>query len=295
MIRTHKRKRKGRWAALALLFAVTLTLALPSLAAGDGGTTPREERSAHRVITVMRSGEPIPVDARLVGNTTYVGLRSFTDALGDYRIAWNAKTRTATVTGVGMTLTASDLGLVTMANGRALYHESPARILPNGSLYIPVRVLTKAFGLSLEWDGVNYAIDLSGRVTHIESGDRFYNKDDLNWLSRIISAESRGEPLLGQIAVGNVVLNRVRSPMYPNTIYGVIFDRKHGVQFSPILNGSIYTAPYLLSVTAAKICLEGTSLDDRILFFMEPRASTSTWISDNRPFAFRIQNHYFYY
>ncbi len=293
MIRTHRRK--GAGIAAFLLLSLLFLMAVPSLAAGEAQGEAREERVAHRVISVKRNGSPIALDARLIGDTTYVGLRSFTDAVGDYRIAWNAKTREATVTGKGLTLKTADLGYVTVANGRYLYYEKPSLILSNGSLYIPVRVAVKAFGLSLTWNGSDYSIDLTGKVAHIESGDSFYNKDDLYWLSRIISAESRGEPLLGQIAVGNVVLNRVRSPMYPNTIYGVIFDRKHGVQFSPILNGSIYKEPYSLSVIAAKICLEGTSLDNKILFFFEPRASTSSWISDNRPFAFRIQNHYFYY
>lgn len=49
---------------------------------------------------------------------------------------------------------------------------------------------------------------------------------DLYWLSRIISAESRGESLKGQIAVGNVVLNRVEEDDFPDTIPAVIFDRK---------------------------------------------------------------------
>ena len=123
----------------------------------------------------------------------------------------------------------------------------------------------------------------------------YYKDDELYWLSRIISAESRGESLLGQIAVGNVVLNRMRHPDYPSTIYGVIFDKKYGVQFSPIADGSIYSPPTYSSTLAAKICLEGVSVSDKILFFMEPKASTSSWISDNRKYAFTIENHYFFY
>ena len=121
-----------------------------------------------------------------------------------------------------------------------------------------------------------------------------YNENDLYWLSRIISAEARGESLEGQIAVGNVVLNRVRHASYPSTIYGVIFDRKHGTQFSPVSMGTIYRTPSESSVIAAKICLEGYSISDEILFFMNPRIATSNWISKNRPFAFRIGNHDFY-
>ena len=84
-----------------------------------------------------------------------------------------------------------------------------------------------------------------------------YSEEDLYWLARIISAESRGEPLEGQIAVGNVVLNRVDSDNYPDTIKEVIFDRNHGVQFEPVENGTVYDDPTPTSVLAAKLALEG--------------------------------------
>ena len=61
--------------------------------------------------------------------------------------------------------------------------------------------------------------------------DSAYDYEDLYWLSRIISAEAKGEGFTGQIGVGTVVLNRVRSSQFPNTIYGVIFDRKNGTQY----------------------------------------------------------------
>ena len=60
------------------------------------------------------------------------------------------------------------------------------------------------------------------------------------WLSRILYAEANTEPLAGKIAVGNVIMNRVKSPEFPDTIYSVIFDRKYGVQFTPVANGSVY-------------------------------------------------------
>ncbi len=130
---------------------------------------------------------------------------------------------------------------------------------------------------------------------YIESGDEFYDADILYWLSRIISAESRGEPLLGQIAVGNVVQNRVRSDEFPDTYRGVIFDRKWGVQLTPVANGTVYDAPAEISVLAAKICLEGYTVSDEVLYFYEPAASTSSRIGDNREFAFRIGCHVFFY
>ena len=99
---------------------------------------------------------------------------------------------------------------------------------------------------------------------------------------------------LGQIAVGSVVMNRVKSSLYPNTIWGVIFDRKYGVQFSPIIDGAIYQTPTASAVAAAKICLEGFDVNSSALFFLYPRHSTSSWIPNNRTYIFSIGKHDFY-
>jgi N-acetylmuramoyl-L-alanine amidase len=137
-------------------------------------------------------------------------------------------------------------------------------------------------------------IKISGSYKPLVSADKFYREDEVFWLARIIHAESRGEALIGQIAVGNVVLNRVKSAYYPNTIYGVIFDRKYGVQFSPILDGSIYNTPGYNAVLAAKIALEGYDLSDGAFFFLNVKLATSSWIPRTREYAFTIGNHDFY-
>jgi N-acetylmuramoyl-L-alanine amidase len=137
-------------------------------------------------------------------------------------------------------------------------------------------------------------VRITGKYSPIIHASKYYRSDEVLWLARIIHAESRGEPLLGQIAVGNVVLNRVRSSSYPNTIYGVIFDRKYGVQFSPVLDGTIYNTPSYNSTLAAKICLEGYDISDGALFFLRPELSTSSWIPNNRPYSFSVGKHDFY-
>jgi len=135
---------------------------------------------------------------------------------------------------------------------------------------------------------------LSGRISPLISAERFYDPEAVLWLARLIYAESGGESLLGQIAVGNIVMNRVRSPEYPNTIWGVIFDRKYGVQFSPVANGRIYNTPSYTARLAAMICLEGFSLSREMLFFLEPTISTSHWIPKTRKYVFTIGHHDFY-
>ena len=229
----------------------------------------------------------------IIDSTTYVGLRSFCELFGNYDITWNGATRTAKVVGDGLSLTVTNGDLYIYANGRCLYTVTPIRIIDD-RICVPIRPLAKALGVDVSWNAESRSVILTDTGKSFLWADSFYNEDDLYWLSRIISAEAKGESLKGQIAVGNVVLNRVRSKSYPNTIYGVIFDRKHGTQFSPVAFGTIYQNPSASSVIAAKICLEGYSLSNDILFFVNPRLATSTWIEENRKYEFTIGNHNFY-
>lgn len=125
--------------------------------------------------------------------------------------------------------------------------------------------------------------------------DAAYDYEDLYWLSRIISAEAKGESFTGQIGVGTVVLNRVRSREFPNTVKGVVFDTKYGTQFTPVANGTIYQAPTQSAIVAAKMCLDGYVLSDSVLYFLNPGIATSSWIQNNRRYAFRVGNHEFYH
>ena len=231
--------------------------------------------------------------AAIIDSVTYVGLRSFCDLFGDYDISWSDSTKTAKVTGEGLSMTVTSGDLYIYANGRCLYTVTPIRIIDN-RICVPVRAVAKALGVDVSWNEKTRSVELTDTGKAFLWADSFYNADDLYWLSRIISAEAKGESLKGQIAVGNVVLNRVRSSSYPNTVYGVIFDRKHGTQFSPVSFGTIYQKPTASSIIAAKICLEGYSLSNDILFFVNPRLATSTWIERNRTYEFTIGNHNFY-
>ena len=109
-----------------------------------------------------------------------------------------------------------------------------------------------------------------------------------------ISAESRGEALLGQIAVGNVVLNRAASADFPNTIYSVIFDSRWGGQFEPVRNGTIYDAPAPSSIVAAKLCLEGANAVGDSLYFLAPALTSNHWAMNQRTYVTTIGCHWFY-
>jgi N-acetylmuramoyl-L-alanine amidase len=233
-------------------------------------------------------------EAAILDSVTYVPLRSFSELFLADSITWDTRTQTATVKKGSTDVNVRSNIYYIEAEGRYFYSSAPTRNVDD-RIFVPIRIIAKALSIEVEWDQERRTVVLEDSGKALASASKFYDSDDLYWLSRIISAESAGEPLIGKIAVGNVVLNRRAHRSYPNTVYGVIFDRKGGTQFTPAVTGSIYKAPSAESVIAAKICLEGYSVDEGILFFMNPRIATNNWISRNRPFAFRISNHDFYY
>ncbi|MDI6907197.1 MAG: LysM peptidoglycan-binding domain-containing protein [Thermoanaerobacterales bacterium] len=94
---------------------------------------------------------------------------------------------------------------------------------------------------------------------------------DLELLARLITAEADDQPYLVKVAVGAVVLNRVRSQLFPNSIPGVIYDTAYGhFQFEPVLNGWINRPPSPDAVRAARDALAGWDPTGGALYFFEP-------------------------
>lgn len=240
---------------------------------------------------VVINGSVISTKGFYLGDSFYIPFRAVASALG-FSYSYSSATRTSVMSGKGVTLTATDGCYSVYSNDRPLFSLSPVVIMNDGKMYLPAESFAKATGMNMVISGGK--ISLNGSITPLAHANSFYDADEVLWLARIIHAESSGEPLLGKISVGNVVLNRVKSSSYPNTIYGVIFDRKYGVQFSPVLNGTIYNTPSYESTLAAKICLEGFDASEGALFFLHPEISTSSWILTSRRYVFSIGKHDFY-
>ena len=286
--------KKGSIRAAAVL--LTLVMLLSTFAIGASAQTQQRSGFPAGSSTVnieLEGAQVLKGRSALINSVTYVAIRDFCNLFEGFEVSWDAKTRTAVVSKGTHVVTATVGDRYVYAQGRCFYTVEPIIIIDN-SMFLPVRAIAKAIGVEVDWNNSTRSVTLKDTGVLPRSGSDFYNADDLYWLSRIISAEAKGESLLGQIAVGNVVLNRKAHPSYPNTVYGVIFDRKHGTQFSPVSFGTIYQKPTASSIIAAKICLEGYSLSNRILFFMNPRIATNHWISQNRTYEFRIGNHVFY-
>lgn len=227
-----------------------------------------------------------------LNNRTYVPLRAISQLLDpSVELSWENATLTASVTSDTLHLTARMGDSWIQANGRYFYAADGVRIV-NDSVMVPLHALALAMGADASWNSTTHDITATRGSGH--PGTAPYSEDDVYWLSRIISAESQGEPLEGKLAVGNVVLNRVKSSQFPNTIYGVIFDRKWGVQFTPVANGTVYHTPTPESIIAAKMCLEGTNIVGNSLYFLDPSKSRNFWVMENRPFVTTIGCHWFY-
>lgn len=114
--------------------------------------------------------------------------------------------------------------------------------------------------------------------------------DELNLLARVIAAEAGGEPYEGKVAVGAVILNRVRSPLFPSTISGVIYEPW---AFESVANGLIWQVSNLSAATAAAAdALNGWDPTYGALFFWNPYKPVSPWIW-TRAIITQIGNHVF--
>ena len=106
-----------------------------------------------------------------------------------------------------------------------------------------------------------------------------YSGADVYLLARTIYAEGRGEPYTGQVAIGAVVLNRVRHPSFPNTVSGVVYQ-KHA--FTAVSDGQINLTPNDTAMKAAKDAINGWDPTGGALYYYNPAVATSAWIFDRQ-------------
>ncbi len=116
-----------------------------------------------------------------------------------------------------------------------------------------------------------------------------YTSSDVKLLARLIYAEARGETYQGQVAVGAVVLNRVKSSSFPNTISGVIYQP---YAFTCVNDGQINLAPNQTAMNAARDAMNGWDPTYGCLYYYNPKVATSSWIY-SRQTVVTIGNHVF--
>ncbi len=115
------------------------------------------------------------------------------------------------------------------------------------------------------------------------------NSSDLNLLSRLVYGEARGEQYIGQVAVAAVVLNRVSSPNFPNSVAGVIYQKG---AFDVVSDGQINLSPNSTARSAAQDALNGWDPSNGALYYFNPATATSSWIWSRKQ-TLKIGKHIF--
>lgn len=240
---------------------------------------------AARTVPVQIDGTEMKAVCHLDSGVTYVPLRALLNTLGGWNVSWDSTKRAAVAVSGKTRLTADPAKNTVTVNGVS---RSGKVYVQKGVTYVPLRTTAELLGGTAEWDAYF-------RGAAMTSAEADYNAVDFYWLSRIISAESRGESMKGQVAVGNVVLDRVKSKDFPNTIPAVVFQVADGyVQFEPVGNGTVYLDPTEQSVEAARRALDGEKSLEGALFFYAPALSEGVWINANRTYLTTIGCHRFY-
>jgi N-acetylmuramoyl-L-alanine amidase len=196
---------------------------------------------------------------------------------------------TYTVDGVSMQFTCGEPYYT--ANGRTLCEADGVQAL-DGEIVLPPEAMTKLFGAAIAYDAdaETVTVDPASKAL-LQDADSFYAQHDLYWLSHIVHAESNGQPLEGMIGVGNVVLNRVASERFPNTVKDVVFQPG---QFNPVDMGTIYLEPSEQAVYAAKLAIEGVNTVGGSLYFVNPAIGDSSWFNSSLTRTVVIADHAFY-
>ncbi|MBQ8685686.1 MAG: spore cortex-lytic enzyme [Clostridia bacterium] len=133
----------------------------------------------------------------------------------------------------------------------------------------------KALGMN---DSYNLLVG-GGSQSGGSGGVNGYSSSDVYLLARTIYAEGRGEPYTGQVAIGAVVLNRVRSSSFPNTISGVVYQKN---AFTAVTDGQINLTPNETAMKAARDAINGWDPTGGAIYYYNPAVATSAWIFDRQ-------------
>lgn len=262
-----------RWISLLLCLCMIVGLGVPAYAA--------EEEYA--IVTVTLDGEEVTDFSALLRNgTSYL---PFEDGVKLFQpqaeVSCEEGLYTAQAEGFCMTARAGDVYLV--VNGRYLHIAAglPGRA-EDGMALIPARILCKAMGVDVIWTG---KVEFTSGEGPLSEADRPYSDEDLDLMSRVITHESGYESFVGKMAVGSVIMNRVASSQFPNSVSEVIYQKN---QFP----GATNAKPNEESILAARLVLEGANVVPDAYFFNG--VGLVCWASKNKKLLYTIGGHAFY-
>ena len=152
-----------------------------------------------------------------------------------------------------------------------------------------VKYFQRKNGLKVDGIAGTQTLNAMGITSSTSNQSSTSNSNDVNLLSRLIYGEARGEPYTGQVAVGAVVLNRVKNSSFPNTIAGVIYQSG---AFDVVSDGQINLTPNDTAKKAAQDALNGWDPTYGAIYYFNPATATNKWIW-SRPMTITIGKHRF--
>ena len=152
-----------------------------------------------------------------------------------------------------------------------------------------VKKFQKKNGLTVDGIAGAQTLKAMGITSSSSSSSSSNNSSNVNLLARVVYGEARGEPYTGQVAVAAVVLNRVKSSKFPNTIAGVVYQSG---AFDAVADGQVNMTPDATAKKAAQDALNGWDPSYGAIYYFNPSTATNKWIW-SRPMTVTIGKHRF--
>lgn len=152
-----------------------------------------------------------------------------------------------------------------------------------------VKSFQKKNGLTVDGIAGTKTLAAMGITSTSNNSSTTSNSSNVNLLSRLIYGEARGESYIGQVAVGAVIMNRVKSSSFPNTISGVIYQKG---AFDAVSDGQINMTPDSTAKKAAQDAINGWDPSYGAIYYFNPATATNKWIW-SRPVTVTIGKHRF--
>lgn len=267
-----------------------------ALAAGETSGNPA-------VATAPAAGETAGAVTALVNDAEIAGavlteegrvlvpMRAFFEAAGA-EVYWDAASRTVRAFTGERTVTLQVGNAEASLSGRSVSLDAPPRII-NDRVYIPLRFATDALGGEVSWNGekqvatVNLNRPVDGEVVATPTGATtpaspvseedvlvLYSAEEIDLFVRVVNAEAYGEPFEGKVAVAAVILNRVRSNRFPNSITEVLLAPN---QFTVVKNGQVNRNLHPDSRSAVIRALNGEDPTGGALYFNATRYTNGSF------------------
>ncbi len=280
---------KKRWMSLCLSLLLSVAF-VPNWSEASAGTSQS---------LLMVNGNPVSTPSMTQKDRLMVPARIFQQI--NVAVTWNPEYKSAVLKNNGM--------LLSLPSGKkyADYYDREAgkwrrdnlattTVNKNGKIYIPLRYAAEKLGMKVSYDAKLSRVYIKGATA-----SRSYSvkaENDLYWLYQLTEAEAGGESHEGKMAVAATVLNRVKSPDWPNTIKDVIFQvvPVNGInryQYSPVLDKRIHNVtPSKDTIAAVQEAVNGEDPTGGAMVFYNPDKTSNQWVR-SRTVTATIGHHVF--